>query len=320
MNQLRPCAGATKDSRCPQTILTSGHQTLTVTDEITGDSISLTPASLYHYRYDQQPSSDREKPLTIHGLAALDSDGLVLVDLPGSWHAVDLEQFARKAGIPLEDARNHPANEIRAVLAARAPGWRRVRGLPRPSIAKWRKPVGICLGIAGAGLMVYLASLGMWTAWRGLSTIGRVIVDLLEAKWLLVAFSPALLLFRPALAKLHRRRVRRGTIVGPYGGPYLSVRSSTKLHITQGTDIMAKLRLGENPGQAFSLLLYRYEDLRGLLVLDRFGRRALHHLPGPWPPQDVERFAKRHNLALAVHRVSREEYLALTRHANEATP
>ncbi|MGR6912869.1 hypothetical protein ACU635_01275 [[Actinomadura] parvosata] len=319
MNQLRPCAGATKDSRCPQTILTSDDQTLTVTDEITGDSTSLKPAGLYHYRYDQQPTSG-EKPTTIHGLAALDPDGLVLIDLPGSWHAVDLAEFARKAAIPLEDARNHPANEIRAVLAARAPGWRRVRGLPRPSMAKWRKPVGIGLGIAGGALMVYLASSGMCAAWRGVSTIGRVIVDLLEAKWLLMAFSPALLLFRPALARIHRGRVKRGTIVGPYGGPYLSVHSATKLQITQGNHTVAKLRLGENPGQAFSLLLYRYEDLSGLLILDRFGRRALHHLPGPWPPQDVERFAKRHNLALAVHRVAREEYLALTRHANEATP
>lgn len=318
MNQLRPCAGATKDSHRPQTILTSTRQSLTVTDNASGDSISLTPARLYHYRYDHQ-KSDSQKPSTIQGLAALDPDGLVLVDLPGDWHETDLQEFARKAGIPLEDARNHPSSKIRAALASRAPGWRRVRGLPLPSTARWRKPLGICLAIAGAALMAYLASLGMWAAWRGLSTIGRVILELIEVKWLLVAFSPALLLLRPALARAHRWRVGRGTILGPYGGPYLHRGSLNKLHITQGNHVVAKLRLGESPGQVFSLLLYRYEDLTGLLVLDRFGR-TLHHLPGPWSPPDVERFAKRHDLVLAVHRVSREEYLAFMKSAGEATP
>ncbi|GAA4952924.1 hypothetical protein HD597_009679 [Nonomuraea thailandensis] len=318
MNQLRPCAGTTKDSHCPQTILTADHRTLTVTDNVSGDSISLTPARLYHYRYDYQPA-DGQKPPTIQGLAALDPDGLVLVDLPGDWHETDLQEFTRKAGIPLEDARNHDSNKIRAALASRAPGWRRIRGLPLLSTAKWRKPLGICLAIAGAALMAYLASLGMWAAWRGLSTIGRVLLDLLDAKWLLVVFSPALLFLRPALARAHHWRVGRGTILGPYGGPYLTRGSSNKLHITQGSNVVAKLRLGENSGQAFSLLLYRYEDLTGLLVLDRFGQ-TLHHLPGPWSPQDVERFAQRHDLVLAVHRVSREEYLAFTKNAEEATP
>ncbi|GAA2214180.1 hypothetical protein GCM10009850_096440 [Nonomuraea monospora] len=318
MNQLRPRAGATKNSYCPQTTLTSDHQKLTVTDTFSGDSVTLTPARLYRYKYDQDQSSG-QKPLTVQGLAALDPDGLVLVDLPGDWHEPDLSEFARQAGIPLEDARNQRSSKVRAVLASRAPGWRRVRGLPLPSTAKWRKPVVICLAIAGALSMAYLASSGMWAAWRGLSTIGRVLVDLLEAKWLLVTFSPALLLLRPALARTHRWRVARGTILGPYGGPYLNRGSLAKLHVTQGNNVVAKLRLGENPGWAFSLLLYRYEDLSGLLILDRFGR-ALHHLPGPWSPSDVERFAKRHDLALAVHKVSREEYLAYAKGAEEATP
>jgi hypothetical protein len=71
--------------------------------------------------------------------------------------------------------------------------------------------------------------------------------------------------------------------------------------------------------EAFSLLLYRYEDLTGLAVFDRM-EHLLHHLPGHWPPNDVDRFAKRHDLLLVVERLSREEYLDLVTRARTATP
>ncbi|MEV0382001.1 hypothetical protein [Nonomuraea sp. NPDC050643] len=308
MNQLLPCAGATKSGRCPKTVLTSQDRTLIVTDKATGHSVRVAPARLYHYDHDG-----------VQGLAALDPDGLVLLDLPGDWHPPHLRDFALKAAIPLEDARGHAAEETRAVLAARAPGWQRVRGLPLPSMAKWRKPVGICVAVAGVALMAYLASLGMWTAWRGLSSIGRLILDLLDAKWLVVAFSPVLLLLRPASVRAHRWRTKRGTVLGPPGGPCLSTKSGSRLQIVHGNEVTANLRLGENPGQAFSLLLYHYDGLTGLLVLDRFGR-SLHHLPGRWSPEETDRFARRHALMLAVHRVSREEYLTLTKDSKNATP
>ncbi|SEG73274.1 hypothetical protein SAMN05444920_10468 [Nonomuraea solani] len=310
MNQLHPCAGATKDSPCPKTVLTSGDhdRTLTVTNNVTGESVRLAPSRLYHYRHD-----------STEGLAALDTDGLVLADLPGDWYPPHLRDFALKAGLPLEDARDRSPGEMKAVLAARAPGWQRIRGLPLPSIAKWRKPVAIGVAVAGVVVMAYLASLGLWAAWRGLSSIGRLILDILEAKWLVVAFSPALLFLRPAMARAHRWRRKRGTVLGPAGGPYLSAKSATKLQITYGNEAITEIYRGENHGQAFSLLLYSYENLTGLLILDRFGR-SLHHLPGRWSPEEANRFADRHGLMLAVHRVTHEEYLSLTKGSKDATP
>ncbi|QFY05758.1 hypothetical protein GBF35_02885 [Nonomuraea phyllanthi] len=317
MNQLVPLAGATADSRRPQTVLTSDGRTLTVLDNALGHSVRVTAAGLYRYRCDFNGSS-------VQGVAVLDEDGLVLVDLPGDWNDPDLELFAREAGIPLMDARSHPAARVRAALAGRAPGWQRLRGLPRPTPAAWRKPVAICAGVVGIGLMIYLASTGMWFAWRGLSSIGRLLLDVVEAKWLMVAFSPALLVIRPILARVQRGRIRKGAVLGASGGPYLGLDSMGRLRIFHGNDTIATLhteesRGGESRGGASSLLLYRYEDLTGLVILDRAGR-PLHHLPGRWPPEDAHRFAQRHNLGLGVHRVSREEYLTLTETAKDATP
>ncbi|MGP3963283.1 hypothetical protein ACTWPT_45610 [Nonomuraea sp. 3N208] len=255
----------------------------------------------------------------MQGLAALDADGLVVLDLPGEWHAPHLRSFAERAGIPLVDARNRPSDHVRAVLASRAPGWARLRGLSRPLLTKWRKTVAICGGVVGLGLMAYLASTGLWVAWRGVASIGRLILDIVDAKWLVAAFSPALLLIRPVITRLHRWRVKQGSIVGPANGPYLVGKYPSKLQIIQGNDVIADLRMGEAPGQAFRLLLYRYEDLIGLVILDRPGH-PLHHLPGPWPADDVNRFATRNDLFLGVHRVSREEYLNLIKNAKAATP
>jgi hypothetical protein len=299
-------------------VLTSDGRSLAVTDKASGHSVRVTPAQLYSYSYDMV-SGHKRKSHSVRGVAALDADGLILLDLPGVWDEQDLKDFCRQAGIPLLEARHQTSAQVRTVLAGRAPGWQRLRGLPAPALAKWRKPVAVCAGVVGVGLMVYLGSLGMWGAWRGISSVGRMLLDILEIKWLAVAFSPVLLVIRPAIVRIHRWQLRRGTVLGPPGGPNLSSTSARKLHITQGSAEIAKLRLGENPGQAFSLLNYRYEDLTGLFILDRFGR-ALHHLPGPWSVEDTNRFAKRHSLALAVHKVSREEYLDLIRATQEATP
>ncbi|MEV0623149.1 hypothetical protein AB0I81_58225 [Nonomuraea sp. NPDC050404] len=316
MSQLRPYAGATEASECPATILTCDGRTLTVTGNSPADTpTTLTPASLYHYRHLREEPSD-----SVRGLAALDADGLVLLDLPGEWQPADLQEFAHEAGIPLTDARMESSKRVRAVLASRAPSWQRIRGLSPSPPAKWHKPAAICLAIAGAALMTYLISVGLWAAWRGISVVGRILLDILEAKWLLVLFSPALLFLRPLLARTHRRRIKRGTIVSAHGGgPYLSMGPYDKLQITQAGKVTAEIRRGDLHGQAFSLLLYRYEGLTGLLILDIKGR-AVHHLPGRWPPEDMNRFAKRHDLPLAIHKVSHEEYLDLTRNAKEATP
>ncbi|TMR13909.1 hypothetical protein ETD86_29640 [Nonomuraea turkmeniaca] len=312
MNELLPVAGATKGSRCPKTLLTADGDSLTVTDKASGHSSRVTPARLYHYSYDQGDSS-------VQGLAALNADGLVVLDLPGEWHAPHLRSFTRRAGIPLVDAQNKPSDQVRTVLASRAPGWRRVRGLAPASHKKWQKAAAICAGVVGIGLMAYLASVGMWAAWRGVAAIGRAVLDIVDGRWLVVAFSPALLVLRPAMAKLHRWRVNQGSIVGPPDGPYLVGKSPRKLKIVQRNDVLAKFRLGVDSGQAFSLLLYRYDDLTGLVILDSM-EAVLHHLPGPWPPNDVDRFAKRHDLFLVVRRLSREEYLTLVKRARTAIP
>ncbi|MEV4108143.1 hypothetical protein [Nonomuraea sp. NPDC049695] len=312
MNQLVPLAGATKDSRCPQTVLTSDGRTLTVIDSALDISVRVTPASLY--RYDRLDGAEM-----VQGVAALDADGLVLLDLPAQWYEPDLADFARKAGIPLMDARSHSSARVRAVLAGRAPGWKRLRGLPPPSPAKWRKPVAICGGVVGLGLMVYLASLGMWSAWRAISSMGRFLLDVLEVKWLMVVFSPALLVLRPVFAKVRRWQVRRGAILLSADGSAVKGDFSETLEIFRGLELVTTLRIGVSPGAAFGLLLYRYEDLTGLFILDRHSR-PVYHLPGRWSPEHVHLFAERHHLFLAVHGVSREEYLNLTKIASDAMP
>ncbi|NUP76867.1 MAG: hypothetical protein HOV96_04855, partial [Nonomuraea sp.] len=161
---ILPVAGAMKGTRCPKTSMTFDGETLTVTDAATGHSASLSPASLYHYRYSTDGSGKKAHDVT--GVAALDSDGLVLLDLPGDWRLPHLRDFATTAGIPLVDGCNHSSGKAGSILAARAPGWQRLRGLPAPLLAGWRKPLSVCAGIAGLGVMIYLGTIGMWGAWR----------------------------------------------------------------------------------------------------------------------------------------------------------
>jgi hypothetical protein len=319
MTVLVPISGATKGELRPEIALTSQGQTLAVTDIASGHSVRVTPASLYHYNC-LQVAAKSGKLQPVQGIAALDADGLVLLDLPGEWHKPDLDLFAHRAGIPLLDARSFPPARVRAVLASRAPGWQRLRGLRSLFPRKWHKPVAICAGIAGMALMAYLASLGMWAAWRAVSSMDRFLLEMFESKWLMVAFSPALLVLRPVFGRINRWQARRGTLLPSAGrGPYLKANSSGKLQVFQGTEVTATRRIGASPREAFSLLLYQYDSLTGLFVLDVTGS-PLHHLPGRWLPEHAHSFAERHNLSLAVHRISREEYLTLTRATKEATP
>jgi hypothetical protein len=316
--QLLPVAGATNGMRCPKTMMSFDGETFEATDKASGHSVRLSPAALYHYSY--SPTDSAKKSDRMKGVAALDSDGLVLLDLPGDWHAPHLRDFTSKAGIPLVDAtRGQTSRRVRAVLASRAPGWQRMRGIPTPFLVRWRKPVSVCAGIAGLGLMAYLASLGMWAAWRHISAFGRFLLEILEVKWLMVAFSPALLIMRPAFAKVHRWRAKKGLIVGPLGGPFLSAASSRELRVTRGSEDIATIPMGTLPGRAHTLLLYRYDDISGVFILDS-ANTSLAHLPGRWSPDDLHRFTQRHGLGLAVHRVSREEYLTWAKNCKQAIP
>ncbi|MEV4015506.1 hypothetical protein AB0J35_33885 [Nonomuraea angiospora] len=319
MDHLVPISGATKGELRPEIVLTSRDRTLVVTDIASGHSVHVTPASLYRYNC-QQVTAKTGKLQPVQGIAALDADGLVLLDLPGEWSTSDLDLFAHRAGIPVLDARFSPQAGVRAVLAGRAPGWQRLRGLRPLFPRKWHKPVAICAGIAGLALMVYLASLGMWAAWRAVSSIGRFLIDIFESKWLMVAFSPALLVLRPVFGRINRWRARRGTLLPSAGrGPDLKADSSGTLQIFHGTEVTATRRIGASPREAFSLLLYQYDSLTGLFILDVTGS-PLHHLPGRWLPEHAHAFTKRHNFSLAIHRISREEYLNLTRATKEANP
>lgn len=318
--RLVPYGGATWQTRCPGTSLSWHEGTLTAADAVTGQSVSLTPAALYHYCYGQEVVGvdGKPEPRPVSGLAALDADGLVLLDLPGAWHAPFVHHFTVAAGLPVVDARRAPSGQVRAVLAGRAPGWRRLSGLPRPWLWRWRLPIAVGAGVAGLALMTYLAMSGAWLAWRGIASLGRLVLDLVDAKWLAMAFSPLLLVVRPVAARMHRLRTRRGTVLGPPGGPHLQVRHGW-LHVTRGKHTIEKFLLARAGGLAAGLLVYRCEGGAGLVVTDRFGH-PLHHLPGPWPHDDVHRFATRNKLELRVRSFSRAEYVALIRSCRDASP
>ncbi|MEW9553900.1 hypothetical protein [Nonomuraea sp. NPDC050783] len=315
MYELVPVAGATAKGRRPRTAMTARAGTLTVTDHASGATATVTPAGLYSYGYERAGSRG------LRGVAALDADGLVLLDLPGGWNVADLKDFAEQARIPVSESRHQSADRVRVCLAARAPGRRRLSGLARgQGFTRRRKAATVCAGAAGLAVMALLSANGMGFAWRGMSTLGRFLVELLEAKWLFLGFfSPALLMSRPISARVHRWRARRGSIAGPVSGPCLVGRQPCKLEIVQGDRPLATMRRGREPGQAAGLLLYRHEDLRGLFIQDSLGI-PLHHLPGPWSPDELDRFARRNDLTLAVLALTRDEYLNLAGSARSATP
>jgi hypothetical protein len=227
--------------------LTWDGATLGIADTRTGRSLSVpSPCSLLVYRYEQS-SLHRERGWTyqetINGLAILDAAGLVVAELPGEWDPHVLDVFARGSGIPLYDARILPGNRVRAILAARAPGWARLTGLPIPWHRRWLKPVAIGLGSAATLAMVYLVSVDAWYVWRVFSTFGRLLPELAAFKWTVFLFSPLLLVIAPVQSRLRRRRIRRGIILASPVGLCLSVTGRT-LHIHRGSEVIAAIPLG----------------------------------------------------------------------------
>ncbi|MFE0155680.1 hypothetical protein ACFWY5_51700 [Nonomuraea sp. NPDC059007] len=214
---------------------------------ISPSPVRLTPAALLHYRYEQTTVGADGLPAyerTVSGLAVLDQDGLVLADLPGEWE--DVLAFAQAGGVPLHAALDAPAARVRAALAARAPGWRRIVGVPPAPAARWRKPVAIGLGVAALGIMIYLTSNGFWYVWRGFSAIGRLLIDVVEVKWLIFLFSPLLLFLAPVRERLTRRSVRKGVMVGSVGGLHLRLTSGI-LFINRGPQTLTALPVTPHP-------------------------------------------------------------------------
>lgn len=313
LDAVRSAGSGTRDGVSPRVGGASGGVSPQVPARTEPDgAVRLAPSSLLHYRYDQDlPDSDS---IPVTGLAVVDRDGLVLIDLPGEWAEPDVQDFATKAQLPVKDARKAPTAWVRAALAARSPGWTRLTGIPAPPPARWRKPVAICAGVAALAAMLYLVSIGAGYAWRAFSTLGRVLVDVIEAKWLAVLFSPLLLVFAPVRNRLHRRRLRRGAAIASIAGLNLDM-TAYHLRINRGSQTLATIPRS----RVEMLLLYRHRDLTGLFVLSPMNT-PLHHLPGPWSPEHVNRFAARHDLRLELRTLSHAEYLTLVTTAKEATP
>ncbi|MEV0583085.1 hypothetical protein [Nonomuraea sp. NPDC050310] len=253
--------------------------------------------------------SGSRDPDRILGLVALDPDGLVMLDLPGEWLPRQVAELATALGIPLTVQITAPAAAVR--LAARAPGWRRLHGRRVLRLGRWTKPVLTTVAFTGLLVMAYLVTAGGWLAWRGLSGLGRMLLDLLDSKLAIAAFAPLALLARPIRARFHRRRLARGTRLGPLGGPYLRMIGTTLELEYPKTSIPM--------GGAATLVHYRYEELAGLLILNRTGA-PLHHLPGPLTPDAVHRFATRNSLDARFLRFTRAEYLSAVHATRRATP
>lgn len=327
--ELRPYEGALEGTPRPATTLGWDGPTLVARDPVAGRSLLLAPASLYHYRYERRVFvSGKEESRSLTGLAVLDADGLVLADLPGAWTAHEVAAFAAGRQLLVHDALVMSSRMVRTVLSRRAPGWTRLTGLEVPRLSRAKKTVAVCAGVAGLFAMAYVVATGGWFAWRGLSALGGMLLDLLDAKWLAVFFAPLLVLLKPVRQAWHNRRVRRGSALGPPGGPYLSVPRGKTLRVPHGRTLRVRLgsrmvsddiEIGPDLGCAAALIAYRHEKLPGLFVVDGEGR-PVRHLPGPWPLEDTHRFAARHGLGFEVRTLSREEYLDLTARARDAVP
>ncbi|GIH76466.1 hypothetical protein [Planobispora longispora] len=299
--------------------------TLVAADPAAGGPARLRPAALYHYRYAQEVGDSDEtekKTKTVHGLAALDRDGLVLAVFPGRWRARDVTGFAETRGVPVVNALDDAPARVRATLAGRAPDWGRFTGLPAARLARWKRIAAVGAGVAGLLVMAYVATTAGWIAWRGLGMLGNLLLDLLDAKWLAIFFAPLVVVLAPLRRRMHTGQVRRGVTVGFPDGPRLRIPRGKrrKLRVTPGRGAArTDLDLGPGPDSATSLTLYRHEGLRGLFVLDGHGC-PLYHLPGPWNPEDAHRFAVRNGLGFEVRALNRAEYLDLATQAWDALP
>ncbi|GIH90558.1 hypothetical protein ACFFMN_08615 [Planobispora siamensis] len=316
---LRPTGGAAGGTPCPATVLSWDGDTLVAADPLSGRSVRLTPAALYHYRCAQKAvGRKKQEPHTVEGLAALDADGLVLLDLPGRWEPREVSAFAAGRGTPVVDALAAPSERVRAVVAGRAPGWGRLSGLPASRLSRGWKLAIVGTGVAGLLAMAYVTTMAGWLAWRGLAWLGATMLDLLDGRLAVIFFSPPLLLLSPVRQAVHTVRLRRGTGIGTPGGARVFMRGE-KLRITAGPRAVPDTLSVWGPEAVMSLMVYRHEDLRGLFMIGRTGR-ALRHLPGLWHPEHVNRFAVRHGLRCEVRTLDRREYLDLVTHAGDAVP
>ncbi|MBB2909127.1 hypothetical protein FHS43_000373 [Streptosporangium becharense] len=265
-----------------------------------------------------------------YGLAVLDESGLVMLEAPGSRSRRAVEAFAQESGLAFEFRAFDTPQGARIALARRSPSWRAVSWrrapapLPRlrvPGVRSLRPPVGspkvwwreqllyillwavLAYGVVFAALVVLnLTDPGAdVTRWMGpLGVVALVLAG--------VTVVGAVV-----LAGIGRRRTRNQTAQGRElqraGEPHC------RLVVVHGRLLLETARRTREL-KASELLLYSTEaGTTGLVV-----GGGLFHLPGPWDPEEVARFADRNDLRLEVRSLARDEYLALTGQVKDAVP
>lgn len=328
---LAPRAGAVPGSGpCPATRLSWDNGQLVASDAASGRSVRLPPGAprtLICYRFTRDPSKEAKKKgrKAVHGLAVVDADGLVLADLPGEWPTGLGYEFAARNGLKFH-AWDFTPIQARQFLSRRAPGWGILRGLPvRPPPTRRQRIARWALMIAGVVCAAYAIHLLPPHTWRWIRSAVMSVADVLELKWLALMVSPLGAVIAPAFRRIDRallgRRIGRGqalAAVDRSSGPRIAV-NGERLEIGGlGPDRQA-IRLRNHRIDHIRMLLYRCEDLKGLLILDRAGV-PLYHFPGRWAPADVNRFAVRHGITYEVRDLTRPEYATLANATRDASP
>ncbi|GAA4097578.1 hypothetical protein GCM10022248_81070 [Nonomuraea soli] len=280
-----------------------------LTINVLGEDLRLRPDTLAYYHHEHAGGD-------LYGLALLDHDGLVLLDLPGEWLQGELRDFAADAGLCFTVMREM---DVPVRLARRAPGWRRLTGVAPTPPSPLRRRLVIAASIAMAGAMIYTISIGAWQVWRSILWIGRIALELLDAKLAALLFSPLLLVFgpvrrllEPLFVRHHRRKVTSGRVFGPPGGINIVVKVGC-VQVRRGANTLPAVH-----DQGLRLVRYTYDDLTGLFIVDDH-EGVRQHLPGNWPLAALDHFATTNGFTLETMRLTRGEYIELVRSATDAT-
>ncbi|GAA4589110.1 hypothetical protein GCM10023194_42490 [Planotetraspora phitsanulokensis] len=328
---LRPQGPASAgDRRLPATVLSWDGDRLVASDEASGRSVRLPPGaprtlSCYSFTRERGENEKKKKDLMVFGLAVLDADRLVLLDLPGRWGTDAVSAFAAAHGLTFQALGLTPAR-ARTLLSCRAPGWGVLRGLPEPAPAsRGRRFAWWSVALSGLVAMVctlYFLPPHMWRFFRLAVTN---FADVLELKWLALAASPLGVLIAPLFQRLDRvllrRRVSRGRGLAAADRPSaarLGVRGRKLAISGMGPGPRSK-GVKKHPLGGLRMLIYRCEGLNGLFVLDATDC-PVYHFPGRWHPEDVNRFAARHGITCEIRELPRREYAVLATAARDAYP
>ncbi|MFI6482755.1 hypothetical protein ACIBH1_32835 [Nonomuraea sp. NPDC050663] len=301
--EVTPFKGADGAAAPPSPVMSWDDGSFVI--NVPGEDLRLRPDTLAYYHYEHADGD-------LYGLALLDRDGLILLDLPGEWLHGELRDFAAEAGLWFTVMREA---DVPVRLARRAPGWKRLPGVVPSPPSRWRKRLVMAASAAMTGAMSYAISAGAWETWRAVQWIGRMALELLDAKWAALIFSPLLFVLgplKPLLVRLHRRRVASGKVFGlPYGINIVARVGSVQ--VKRGTHTLPAVH-----DQGLRLVRYTFADLTGLFIVDDH-EGVRQHLPGNWPVAALDHFATMNGFTLETTQLTREEYIELVRSATDAT-